>query len=340
MSEEAVRHVLPWSFHAYAWQQQTWQYLNKQLAENRLPHGLLVSGAEGVGKERLVKSVAARLLCNNPGVDACGQCKSCQLMEKGNHPDLFWMTLEINPKTDKYYTVIRVEQVRELGEFAAKSSQMGGWRIVVIAPADLLNVNAANALLKTLEEPGDRTLIMLLTSQPQSLLPTIRSRCQQLVLEIPGQAEALEWLKLEIRDEAKARLLLSLANGAPLAAQAMQSAQWFAERKPLLRDLKALLDKQQTALAVAKSWQGLGAKELLLALDSLVADIVVVASGATIIKHQDLASAIQSIAEMVSPAGVLRFRQGLAEKQRLLAGNIAGSALLDALFTEWAQLKR
>lgn len=337
MSDSDVR--LPYPFHPYAWQQVFWRQLDELLVEQRLPHALLLSGADGIGKERFARAFAARLLCQSPrdGV-ACSQCKSCSLLAAGTHPDFMWLTLETDDK-GKTAKAIKVDQVREVVEFAAKSSQMAGWRVVVITPAHLLNVQAANALLKTLEEPGRETALMLVTSQPLSLMPTLRSRCQQRPLPVPTEAEALAWLVPQTGDEERARLLLALSRGAPLAALALQEADWFSQREALLRDLMQLGQQRQTALATAQRWHGLGAEALLKALLSLMDDMVAAASGvAGVVKHRDLAPIIGRMAGHFAPAALLRFRQGLAERQRLLAGNVQGSALIDATFSDWVAL--
>jgi DNA polymerase-3 subunit delta' len=337
MSDSDVR--LPYPFHPYAWQQVFWRQLDELLVEQRLPHALLLSGADGIGKERFAKAFAARLLCQSPRDSvACGQCKSCSLLAAGTHPDFMWLTLETDDK-GKTAKAIKVDQVREVVEFAAKSSQMAGWRVVVIIPAHLLNVQAANALLKTLEEPGRETALMLVTSQPLSLMPTLRSRCQQRPLPVPTEAEALAWLVPQTGDEERARLLLALSRGAPLAALALQEADWFSQREALLRDLMQLGQQRQTALATAQRWHGLGAEALLKALLSLMDDMVAAASGvAGVVKHRDLAPIIGRMAGHFAPAALLRFRQGLAERQRLLAGNVQGSALIDATFSDWVAL--
>lgn len=339
MSEEERRPA--WSFHPYAWQHTVWQRLVGLADGGQLPHALLVSGHAGIGKERLASAFAARLLCQAPPLQgACGTCKSCSLLNAGAHPDLMWLAPETDAKTEKTAKFIKVDQIRELVSFAEKSAQLGGYRVVIITPAHLLNVQAANALLKTLEEPGSRTLILLVSAQPLSLSATIRSRCQQLALEIPAEKEALAWLQPQLRDEATARLLLALSDGAPLAALQLRDALWFGERERLLRDLGSLSEGRIAALAVAQRWQALGAEAVLPALASLTADVAVVASGATVVKHQDLAPIIAAVARRVSPAAVLTFRQGLIEKQRLLAGNVQGAALLDAVFSEWTRLSR
>jgi DNA polymerase-3 subunit delta' len=337
MSDVDVRPVHP--FRAYAWQQAEWQRLETLVQEERLPHALLVSGHAGIGKQRFALAFAARLLCRSPQPQgACTQCKSCQLLAAGTHPDFMLLQPETDAKTGKTAKAVKVDQVRELVGFAEKSAQLGGYRLVVVEPAHLLNVQAANALLKTLEEPGRQTLILLVTAQPLSLPATVRSRCQQLALPVPATAEALAWLGPQVRGDDTARLLLALADGAPLAALALQEAPWFGERERLLRDLGGLSEGRQSPLAVAQRWQqALGADAVLQALASLGEDLAVAASGATIVKHRDLAPIIAGVAQRVTAARVLGFRQGIADRQRLLAGNVQGAVLLDATFSEWAQ---
>ena len=338
VSETEIRATYP--YHPYAWQQLFWQQLDELLVQQRLPHALLLSGAEGIGKERFAKAFVARLLCQSPrdGV-ACGQCKSCILLAAGTHPDCMWLTFLTDEKTGKTAKSIKVDQVRELVEFSAKSAQMGGWRVMVMTPAHLLNTQAANALLKTLEEPGRDTVLLLLSSQPLSLMPTLRSRCQQRALPVPTEAEALAWLAPQVGDENKARLLLALSRGAPLAALSLREAEWFSQREGLLRDLMQLTQQRQTALATAQRWHSLGADSLLTALLSLLDDLVAAALGAaTVVKHRDLAPIIEGMSAHLQPAALLRFRQGLADRQRLLAGNVQGGALIDATFSDWVAL--
>lgn len=336
LSESESRPLYP--FHPYTWQHDVWQRLTVLADTARLPHALLLSGHAGIGKQRLALAFAARLLCPvSTAQGACGICKSCHLLSAGTHPDFVWLLPETDPKTEKTARYIKVDQIRELVSFAEKSAQLGGHRVVVIEPAHLLNVQAANALLKTLEEPGRDTFIMLLSAQPLSLSATIRSRCQQIALATPVLAEALAWLVPQVRDEAVARLLLSLSDGAPLAALALRDALWFGERERLLKDLVALREGLP-ALMVAQRWHALGAEAVLPALASMTEDVAVLASGATLVRHHDLAPVITALARQVSAAAVLGFRQGLAEKQRLLSGNVQGNILLDAAFSEWAAL--
>lgn len=336
---EAGRVAFP--FFPHAWQLSVWERLARLAAEQRLPHALLVGGPAGIGKLRLAQAFSAYMLCAaRTATSACGKCKSCSLLAAGSHPDYLVLTPETDPKTEKVAKFIKVDQVRELVEFASKSAQLGGYRVVLIEPAHLLNMQAANALLKTLEEPGRQTLILLVTPQPLSLSATIRSRCQQLQLGMPDEAAALAWLAPQLRDRNEAQLLLGLAGGAPLAALALRDSLWFGERERLLKDLAGLREGRLGSLAAAQRWQGLGADAVVQALASLLEDMARVAMGSEVVKHHDLAPIIQAICRRVAPAALLSFRQGLADKQRLLAGNIQGGLLLDAVFSEWGRLAR
>jgi DNA polymerase-3 subunit delta' len=132
---------------------------------------------------------------------ACGACKSCQLWLAQSHPDYRFLEQLTDEKTGKTSQVIKVDQVRQLLEFLNKSAQLNGYRVAIIHRAENLNVNAANSLLKTLEEAGAKTVIMLLTEQPLMLLPTIRSRCQQLTLAVPEKAQAQAWLQTQLKTQ-------------------------------------------------------------------------------------------------------------------------------------------
>ncbi|MFG1488548.1 DNA polymerase III subunit delta', partial [Oceanospirillum sp. HFRX-1_2] len=138
----------------FAWQQEYWNQLIGQHRSGRLPHALLLAGEEGIGKYHLARAMAAYLLCRQPAETACGECASCALFHAGTHPDL----MEVMPESEGKQ--IKIEQIRKLQTFANKTAQQGGFRVVVLQPADAMNINAANALLKNLEEPGNNVLFI------------------------------------------------------------------------------------------------------------------------------------------------------------------------------------
>ena len=196
----------------YLWQEPTWEYLSTLEKEQRLPHALLAQGESGIGKAHLIHGFTSKLLCTENDLFACGHCKSCTLIEAGTHPDFRKVGLLEKSK------LIKVDQVRELVEFFSKTAQMGGYKIAIIEVADQMNVNAANALLKCLEEPSGKSLIILLTHAPNRLLPTIKSRCQNIAMHKPEFDVAEKWLANFVFDPLQRTLLLDLANGNPLLA--------------------------------------------------------------------------------------------------------------------------
>lgn len=316
----------------YPWQQPVWQVLVQSRARQSMPHALIVSGLNGVGKHDFVNMLATWLLCqqaNDRG--ACGQCKSCQLWQAQSHPDYRLLEAVTDDKTGKTSRVIKVDQVRELVAFLSKSPQLNGYRVAVIDQADILNSNAANSLLKTLEEPGSQTAIILLTDQPLALLSTIRSRCQHFVITAPAATEAAAWLAPRLKQPEQASLLLQLSENAPLAALALQDVPWFQARRELAQTVVAVLDHKRGALQAAQYWQkALKPEELLTALQLLLADALLVSFGQdSAIKNSDLLPIISQIARQLPQLRLLELHNRCVDGQRLLAANIQPAMLQD-----------
>lgn len=186
-------------------------------AAQRLAHALLISGLPGTGKGALSHALSTFLLCKMPkGHQACGQCKSCLLVAAGNHPDLLVLGTE--------QTSIGVEEIRSLIAFTQGTAQQSGARVIVLPQIERLTDAAANALLKTLEEPPHNCFMLLQTSQPQQLKPTLLSRCQQWSLAGLSEQALGEWLQRYTAEEIPS-FLHQYSAGAPLAALALlQSA--------------------------------------------------------------------------------------------------------------------
>jgi DNA polymerase III subunit delta' len=176
--------VLP----APAWVSAHTAVLAQALKAGRLPHALLIHEAPGAGGEWLASWVAQLVLCQERAQAPCGRCTACRRVAGRQHPDLNWVGLEEESRE------LRIDQVRNLAADLALKSHGGGYKVGVITPADSLNRFAANALLKTLEEPPGVTLLVLVATQPSRLPPTVRSRCQRLRIRAPTRAESLDWL--------------------------------------------------------------------------------------------------------------------------------------------------
>jgi len=207
----------------YPWQQEVWQRLNGLRA--RLPHALLLKGAQGIGKFDLAMNLAQSVLCEQPRADgmACDTCPSCHWFGQESHPDFRLLQSEALAAEDgvgeggkKPARQIIVDQVRALSDFSNLSSHRGGYRVVLVHPAESMNANAANALLKTLEEPPGQMLFILVTHKPQHLLPTILSRCHGIAVAMPSAQASLDWLQQQGVTDAS---VLAQAGFAPLLAR-------------------------------------------------------------------------------------------------------------------------
>lgn len=233
----------------YPWLEPGRQLVANALAQGRLPHGLLLTGPDGLGKARLVEAIAAQLLCQSATLEAgaCGLCDACAQLAAGSHPDYLTVGIEEDA------SVIKVDQIRALGEQLSLSSHQGGYKVAVINPADLMNINAQNSLLKTLEEPSDNTVLLLVSERPSQLQATVRSRCQQIRLEVPEQDMALRWLGKQGL-EGPLETYLLMAHGAPLAALQQARAGSIESRREHFSALVGILEGRVTPIAVAEAW--------------------------------------------------------------------------------------
>lgn len=247
MSDNAEHSTVP---SPLPWQADQWQRLGAQWRAGRCPHALLLSGQSGLGKRRFAEAFAALSLCEQPREGlACGQCRGCRLWQAGSHPDF----LRVEP--EKPGGPLKVEQVRQLGGFVGRTSGREGARVVWLAPAEAMNVNAANALLKNLEEPAASVIFLLITDSPAGLLPTIRSRCQSIAFPAPTEESALRWLEKGGLDGQAARRALALAGGAPLLALELAEPEAREAREQFLADLTALAQGGASAVSLAGRWE-------------------------------------------------------------------------------------
>lgn len=231
------------------WFDNAWQRLQAVRRAGRLPHALMLCAPQGIGLDLFARALAAVLLCRDPnGDDPCGQCHACHLYAAGTHPDY----RELVP--EKRGAQLRIAQVRELIDFSQTTAQQGGYRVAFLYPAEAMNLAAANALLKTLEEPGDRTLVMLGCHTPATLPATIRSRCQLIELPMPARAEALAWLCAGGAEEAAASRALDAAFGAPLQAESYLRGE--GDDAALLETLRQGLAGRLSPLATAEGCRG------------------------------------------------------------------------------------
>ncbi|BCD99432.1 DNA polymerase III subunit delta' [Marinagarivorans cellulosilyticus] len=195
----------------YPWFYDYWQQFVAQVNSQRLPHAVLLKSIDGMGTRALAMAMAQFLLCRAPAeAQSCGRCRGCELVAAGSHPDFAFL----EPEEGSH--VIKIAQVRELSRVVANTAQQGGRKVILVAPAEVMNVEAANAILKNLEEPSGDTVFLLVGYQAARILPTIRSRTSQVALATPSWSDALSWLSRNQVNQPE--VILKAAGGAPVKA--------------------------------------------------------------------------------------------------------------------------
>jgi DNA polymerase III subunit delta' len=313
--------MLPWLALEFA-------ALTQRRLENRFPHALLITGQPGVGKLHLAQALARVLLCERASAEgACGVCRGCALFAAGTHPDV----RALFPPEGK--RGIGIDQVRALSEFLVLKSQYAGYRVALIEPADAMNVNAANSLLKILEEPPAAAVLLLVSAQPSRLPATVRSRCQQLCLPVPPPQLAQAWLREQ--DGATGALeCLELAGGAPLQAQRYAAAGWGESLEQMCAELAGLRSGASDPVSAAAAWSGRRdmAVEIVLLL---VTQAIRAASGGS-----RGASRLRQPLEGLDLILLHDYLDKLMDARRLLAHPLNESLVLEQMFIDWCRVCR
>jgi DNA polymerase-3 subunit delta' len=257
------------------WHRQAWERLAARRAQG-LPHALLLCGPAGLGKREFAERLAASILCESANAP-CGQCRACRLFAHRvqrdpeetrpdgslahpdghpGHPDARFVSHVLNEKSSpkKMYTELVVEQIRDLSAWLALPPQLGVAQVALIDPAEAMNAAAANALLKTLEEPGERRHLILLSAAPARLPATIRSRCQRIDFALPPADQALAWLSGRDVQARTASAALEAAGGNPGLALELVNTGGLALREEVLADLRALREGSLRASQIAQRW--------------------------------------------------------------------------------------
>lgn len=337
MSEMADRyHAL--NAEVFPWFVPQWQRVLSLFDQNRLPHALLLNGAPGIGKARLAESIAGYVMCHQP-VDskACGHCRSCELLASSGHPDLYYL------QPDEAGKAIKVDQVRELTEFMQNTAQQGGYRVVVLEPAEAMNISAANALLKTLEEPGKDTLLILITHQLGQVLPTIKSRCQRLDCAIPSSEQSVPWLMAQLSiEEAEASRLLSVVHGAPLTGLAFKSSGQQALRADLLSSLRDMLRGRKTPIEAAEQFVKTDVEIVLRLVLGVLSDVARMKATDELecIRNGDMEKMIKGVAKNTTPDKIFILMDAIQEELLGLKRrhNPNKQLLLERIFLDWLSL--
>ncbi|MDO8263737.1 MAG: DNA polymerase III subunit delta' [Gallionella sp.] len=325
----------------YPWQQNDWARL--QELRKRPPNGILFKGIKGIGKLDLAIKFGQSLLCQHPDESAfaCGKCPSCHWFEQGSHPDYRLLQPEVlsleGEETEtgkKPSKQISVDQVRGLADFVSMSAHQGGRRVVVIHPAEAMNTNAANALLKNLEEPPQGLLFILVSHKPQQLLPTILSRCLSFALSAPDAASATRWLAQQgVKNPAEA---LAFSGFSPLQAVQLDEQLGSEEREKLLRAVRqpATLDVFALAEALQKTEQVLVVQWL----QQWSYDLSSMKQAGKLRYHPGEEAVIKKLVEPVAPLNLARLQKHLQTAKREAQHTLNPKLFFESLLLAYRQL--
>lgn len=331
---------------------ETWTQLQAQ--RSRMAHAVLLSGPEGIGKLELAQEFIGGLLCERPDDQqrACGRCAPCNWLAQGNHPDFRVLRPEAleakeegaDDEKKRGGREITIDQVRALDDFLHVGTHRAGLRVVLVHPAEAMNRNTANALLKTLEEPAEGSLFILVSHNPARLLPTIRSRCRTMPVATPKAERALAWLQAQgVKSPER---WLARTGGAPLRAKHTASPEMSAWADDVTAILAAgsglsALDAAARAEKLVKG--GSGGKDLRGLVDWVqrwCVDLALLSVGQQARYFPDLAATMAPLARKIDNEKLFRFNRKSAEFKTLSEHTLNNRLFLEDLFFELLSIYR
>ena len=319
----------------YPWQREQWQYLHRLIAADSLPHALLITGPAGVGKKLFANQLCATLLCSQSSEHnvACGKCKYCQLFNANTYPDF----TRIAP--EEVDNAISVDEIRELIERVNLTRHYDNYKIALIESADNMNNNAANALLKTLEEPPNDTLIILVCDKSQSLPATIISRCQSVVLDIPSTEDALVWLNNRA-DDVEWQPLLAVAQGAPLQALTLHTTDLLQQRSAVLQGFFDLIEKKGNPLMAAAQMDAVSVPQGIEWIQGLILDLVRLkgAEDPITLENPDFYRSLLALAPRLEVPLLMDLWDWLLDRKRKFDKSLNRRLVVEELFLKTQQL--
>lgn len=338
----------------FVWQQEIW----RKLTQNRefLGHALLLKGKKGNGKYEFARQLAKSLLCTAPTAErkACGECLSCGWFEQSSHPNFYpvmpeALTVNLGESSEKEEAEeksgsvatkktasqqIGVDQIRKLTDFVYMTGHQNGYKVILIYPAEAMNTASANALLKKLEEPPEHVLFILVTHQAQHLLPTIRSRCQQIAMPIPAVETSVAWLKQQAVSDPEA--CLAAAGFSPLSALLLGKGENATQHEQFIQQighpnqldpLSLAAALQQTSLSVVVNW-----------LQKWCYDLVSYRTTGKIRYYLNQSTPIKALSGQIDMLECITFARALNTKQQLSHHPLNPRLFLEELFIGYAAM--
>lgn len=340
----------------YPWQYRMWQQIRRTTALKT--HALLLKGRKGIGKLAFACHLAKSLLCEQITAEqsACGKCASCNWFEQGAHPNFYLMTPdaliessgEASPESSsmdkqdvdtaqsrkKLSQHITIEQVRALNNFVYLSGHQDGLKVILIHPAEAMNGAAANALLKKLEEPPSNVLFILVAHRLQDVLPTIRSRCQQITLPIPDTATARNWLIQQGIEHAD--ICLALAGASPLQAAAFSHHDYFSQHADFIRQIS--LPASFDPISLASRLHKLDLPEIVSWLQKWCYDLVSFCTTGKIRYHVQQETVIRKLVATADPTLLISFWRNLITSQQLSRHPLNAKLFLEEMLLSYIRV--
>jgi len=332
------------------WQQHHWEHLRSYIAQNRIPQALLITGNKGLGKQQLARQFAVALLCASPQANgmACGHCSSCLLVNAETHPDFIRIQPEEPGKG------ITIGQMRNLVTRLTLKPQFETYRVVIVSPADKMNNAAANAFLKCLEEPNERTVIILISEKPSVLPATIISRCQKLAVATPDKAVVLAWMEKILLEktrqgdvipnitEAMLPGSIALAQGAPLLALDYVNDQTLTLRNDCFNAWLAIAKQLKSPVLIAEDWHKLPASPLIFWMTSWIIDLIKCFYPARVenLYNPDLNRQLQELSQRLELKGLYKLYDLLLAGRQRLDTQINKQLLFEEILIQWHELNR
>ena len=309
----------------YPWLEPVWRQLTAW--QGRPPGALLIAGPRGIGKLALARAWAQALLCGAKEGAACGECPSCRWFAEGTHPDFLFLTLEERENQAgevRLAQEIDVAQARRVVDFVRLSSHQGGWRVVLVHPADALNRAASNALLKVLEEGPINTVFMLVSDAAHRLLATLRSRCRRLDIGLPPRTAALAWLE----ERGAQGVPLDWVGGAPLRAMACEEQGLNSLRQEVLGWLARPAELEPTAQA--ETYAAVGNEWWFELVYRWLLDLLACHLGVAPTRNPDFAADLGRLGRQAERAALLELLAATAAEGRVLRHPLNAAAQREA----------
>ena len=332
----------------FPWQEEVWKILTKN--KSSIGHAILLKGKKGIGKLEFAKSLAKSLLCEDllSENQACGSCSSCKWFEQAGHPDFYLVESEALSETSgevkdkpssaklkkKPSKQISVAQIRALNDVVNLSSHRSGYKIILIHPAEAMNVAAANALLKNLEEPPPQTLFILVTHRPHHLLPTIHSRCRQIAMPVPDSNLAIDWLEKQGIKGAKDTL--AAVGYAPLAALAYNEGEYRLEYERFINHISVL--KSLNPILLAEELQKSDLPTTISWLQKWCYDLMSCRTTGKIRYHLSMQARIEELVPKIDPLQLSGYLRNLIDMQQLAHHTLNPRLFLEEAFISYAML--